>query len=141
MWAALSLALVLHAAETPIEGLEYQLGSRVYMLETATREGPAGLNPENRTAELPWIRGAVLANLDVNFEWSAIKASVKPRALLDSSWLHIEQDRYTTVTGELYLQEAILSLEESGFRVSGGRYYYDHGPSVFFSPSNPFTFG
>lgn len=134
-WAA-------RAHEGPIDGMTYQLGGKVYGIESKTEEGFNAFNPDNRTAELAAARGVLLAQADLTFEWSVFKAVFKPRAQLDSAWSEVETDGYFTLVSELYIQDALLTIEhDSGFRLTGGRYYYDHGPSVFLSPSNPFVFG
>lgn len=130
------------AHDGPIDGMTYQFGGKIYGIESGSEEGSATLNPHNRTAELPRLRGVLLAQADATFEWSIFKAVFKPRAQLDSAWTKVDDDAYFTLVSELYIQDAVLTIEhESGFRLTGGRYYYDHGPSVFLSPSNPFVFG
>lgn len=129
-------------ADSLWDGFRLDLGSRVYAVETVSHEGPATLNPDNGTARLARLSGVALMNVDLKLDWSAVRASFLPRFLANGAWLTIDGASNGSLTGEIYIQEALLSYEhESGFRLRGGRYYYDSGPSVFLAPSNPFTVG
>ncbi|MCK6546385.1 hypothetical protein L6R52_11095 [Myxococcota bacterium] len=124
------------------EGLELDLGARLYIQETTTEEGVASLNPRNDVAELPRARGVALALAALRLEWGLVEAKVEPRALVDAGWLVVGAEHGTIAAAELWLQEATLALElPSGLRIAGGRYDFAVGPSVFLAPSNPFASG
>lgn len=124
------------------DGLELELGGRLYFQETDTVQGLASLNPDNEVASLPRARGVALAHAEVRFEWWLVEGRFAPRALVDAGRTVVKGEVATVAAAELWVQEATLALElPSGLRVAGGRYYYDVGPSVFAAPSNPFSPG